>query len=362
MKLVDRYLIRTFLGPFLYCLAGFLMIFVIADLFDNLSDFLEARTPVRLIGFYYLVLIPSQLAQITPVSLLLGVLYSLSTLTKNNELTAFRASGISILRLMTPIIAAGLLMSIGMAILHETVAPQADYWCHTFRREQGQADPANVHVYRQLAVKNQSANRFWLMGAFDTRDFSMKQVEVLQQRPDTSDERKIWADDVRWLDGRWWFRDVKEQQYDNDGNPLGAPRFALQEEMMQLDEQPSFFLNEVKDPRFLSSRELAGYIAAHPYRDEADLARVRVDLHHRLATPWTCLVVTLLGIPFGTTTGGKGAMRGIALSIGLFFSYYVVSNVSLALGKSMSIPAALAGWLPVSLFLVLGGFLIYRMR
>lgn len=362
MKLIDKYLLRTFMLPFLYCLAAFVMLYVIFDLFDNLGDFVEAKTPYLLVVRYYLVLMPSVLIRIVPISLLLAVLYSLSSLTKNNEITAMRACGISILRLMVPFIGVGLLASLAVATVHETIGPGAAYWCFNFVKEQKRDDPDAVYVKRQLAIKYQTARRIWLLNEFDIRTYQMRGIELTQQRDDLSDEWKIQAKEGQWLDGRWWFRDVIEQKYDAESNPMGPPRFVPTQEMSALNETPALFLNELKDPEFLSSMELADYLETHRHREPAALTRILVDLHYRLAEPWTCLVVTLLGIPFGAQTGRRGAFMGVAISIGLFFAYYVLIHVGVSLGKNLLVPAWLGGWLPNLLFLGLGSVMVYRMR
>lgn len=362
MKLIDRYLLGTFLVPFFYILMAFCLLYVVFDLFDNLSDFIEGDTPPLLVAKYYLVLLPSVFVRIVPISLFLSVLYSLSTLTKNHELTAMRACGISIARLMVPYMVVGVLASLGVAAIHETIGPKAAYWCRNFVREQRRADPNLVYVKRQLAIKYQNGRRSWLIGEFDTRTLAMRDIEISQQREDLSDEWRARAKEARWLDGRWWFRDVEERDYDLDSNPVGPVRMSLTREMSNLTETPEFFLNEVKEPEFLTSRELAYYLRVNSRRDPSALARIRADMHFRIAEPWTCLIVTLLGIPFGAQTGRKGAMLGVSLSIGLMFSYYVLVNVALSMAKNMVIPAFLGPWVPNLLFLTVAIVLIRRMR
>ena len=112
MKLIDKYLLRNLMVPLGYCLAAFALIYVVFDLFDNMSDFIDAKTPLASVLQFYSLLMPSVLIFIAPVSLFLAVLYSLSHLTKNNELTAMRSCGVSLLRLMTPMIAVGLIASV----------------------------------------------------------------------------------------------------------------------------------------------------------------------------------------------------------------------------------------------------------
>ncbi len=362
MKLIDRYLLRTFFVPFVYILLAFCMLYVIFDLFDNLGDFVEGNTPFALVFRYYIVLLPSVLVRIVPISLFLAVLYSLSTLTKSNELTAMRAGGISVIRMVAPYITVGLLASLAVAAIHETIGPKAAYWCQNFVREQKRADPDLVYVKKDIAIKYQGGRRTWLINEFDIRTMTMRGIEITQQREDLSDEWKIRAKQARWLDGHWWLTDMTEQQFDAENNQMGGIRFFQTREMGNFKETPEFFLNETKDPEFLTTREMSNYLKMNKRRDPAALARIRADLHFKLAEPWTCLIVVLLGIPFGAQTGRKGAMLGVSLSIGLIFAYYVLVNVALSLAKNMVIPAWIGPWIPDGIFIGVAVYMIRRMR
>ena len=362
MKLIDRYILSSFLHPLGYCLAAFSMVYVVYDLFDNLPDFIHAHTPLREVVRFYAFLMPSVLIYIVPVSLMLAVLYSLSNLTRNNELTAMRASGVSIYRLMIPIAVTGVLASVLVSAVNETIAPWSAYWCHQFIRSQRHKGRMDVYLAHNVAYKSQQTGRTWLIGTFDTRTFDIRNVEVVQQRPDGSDESRIQASEGLWLDGRWWFRDLTIQKYDHAGRPIGPPYRERGREMREYTETPIQFLNEVRDPQFLSARDMAHYISTHTHLSPRTIARVRVDMHQRLAMPWTCLVVTLLGIPFGTQTGRRGALVGVAMCLLLFFLLYLFINLGLILGKKEILPAWVAAWSPNLIFLAVGAVLIHRMR
>lgn len=349
--------------PLAYCLSAFVLVYVIYDLFDNLPDFIEAHTPFLSIVEFYLLLMPSVLIFIIPVSLLLAVLYSLSQLTKNNELTAMRASGVSLYRLMIPFIIVGLLASIAVSLINETIGPWSAYWTDQFVRSQRHKGTMNVYLARNLALKNERENRIWLIGEFDTRSNTLSHIEMVQQREDGSDLYKIRARKGIWVDSsRWWFLDLATQHYDAKGHPKGPPDFERRKEMSDLTETPRDFINEIKDPEFLSSFEILTFIERHGQLSQSTIARVMVDFHHRLAMPWTCFVVTLLGIPFGATTGRKGAFLGVLLSLGMFFGLYVLINVGLAFGKKEMISPWIAGWSPNIIFAFIGSILVYRMR
>ena len=361
MKIIDRYLLRTLLTPLVYCLLAFTMLYLIVDLFGHLSDFLDGGTPLLQVLRFYALIVPPGMIYIAPISLLLAVLYSLSSLTRNNELTAMRAGGVSLYRLILPFLAVGAAASLAVSLVHETMAPWAAYHSRQFILAQRAEDAQRIYVIENLPYRNPVQDRTWLIGRFDTRTHALHQVEVIQHRPDGMDAYRMTADSGRWIEGRWWFLGVVVQPYDEHGFRKGAPAREAVREMTDLHETPTDFLNEIKDPEYLSAVELHRFIARHGLAD-ATVARLRVDFHHRLASPWICLIVTLLGIPFGHQTGRRGALRGAMLALGLFFGFYVLISLGLWLGKQELLPPAAAGWGPNVLFAGLGVILVRRMR
>ena len=360
MKLIDKYLLRNLMVPLTYCLVAFAMIYVIFDLFDNMSEFIDAKTPIGSVVKFYLLLMPSVLIYIVPVSLFLAVLYSLSHMTKNNELTAMRSCGISLLRLMAPLIGVGLAASVIVSAINETIGPWSAYWTNQFVRLQKHKGDLSVHIVSMLGLVNEVAGRDWIVEKFDNQTFEMSNVTLTQKQLDGTAER-IQARQAHWLDGRWWFEELVKQKYDRDGNPMGPPQFELRREMTDVSETPEDFVNEIKDPEFLSAREILTFLKTHRLSDEK-IAQRYVDFHSRLAMPWMCLIVTLLGIPFGAQTGRKGAFIGIVLALSLFFGLYLLVNVGVALGKKGTLEPWLAGWLPNLFFFCIGCVMVYRMR
>lgn len=363
MTLIDRYLLRQVLVPLGYCLCAFVLLYIVYDLFDNLSDFIHADTPLLQVVRFYIFLLPSVSILIVPISILLAVLFGLSQLTKNNEVTAMRASGLSLYRLLVPIVWIGIAAAIGTAILHETLGPWSAYWCHQFVQSQKHKDAVDVDVVLDHPHRNVPQRRNWFITEFNSSTYAMKQVEVMQERIDGSSDTRYRAASAKWLDGKWWFEDVEIQQFDETSNPVGPPRREGLLEMTRLTETPRDFLNEIRySPDFLSCRELWRFVKTHPKLSRRVRARYLVDLNYRLAIPWTCVVVTLLGIPFGAQTGRKGAFAGVLLSISMFFGLYTLISVCLALGKQQQITPFFAGWTPNLIFLALGIVLLYRMR
>ncbi len=364
MKLLDKYLLRTLLIPLINCFAAFNLLYIVFDLFGSLDDFVEAGTPVRRVAQYYAYLLPSAFYIIVPISLLLAILYALSLLTKTNELVAMRACGVSLLRIVTPVIAAGFTASVLVAAVNETVAPHCAYWTDKFLRAEKRKGEVDVFLAHMLGFVNAPAERDWMIGEFDTRTFRMKDVSLTQRIPDGSSE-KIQAARAEWLDGRWWFFEVIRRRYDKDGNPMGRIQFSPREEMTDITEKPSDFLNEVKDPlenpEFVSAREMRHFLSTHRLSPSAE-ARLLVNLHQRMALPWISFVVALFGVPLGTQYGRRGAFVGVISAIFTFFLFFAMVQFCSALGKKGSLDPFVAAWLPNAVFFAAGCVLLYRMR
>lgn len=359
---MDQYILRQFFVPMGYCLLAFTMVFVIFDLFAHLSDFIDAKTPLVQVFRYYLMTIPALLVFIAPISLLLGLLYSLWQMTKNNELTAMRASGISLARIAVPIIAVGLAFSVGVSVSQETLAPWTSYWAEQFLQQQEHKDALSTRYVKDLPFTNERAHRYWVVGKFDLRLYDMWDIKVTQQRPDGSDREVVAAEKGCYSDGCWTLFKVKIQQYDFYNNPVGAVAEEPQRQMREWPETPRDFINEVKDPVFLSARELRTFLATHKNLSARTYARIAVDMHFRLAMPWTCLMVTLFGIPCGLRTARKGAFLGILVALITFFFFYLLMTLCQWLGKNQVLYPMVSAWLPNAVFLLIGGLLMFRLR
>jgi len=361
MRILDRYILRTFLVPFFYCMLSFELLYIVFDLFDNMQDLMESGAPITEILQFYAILLPSSVIYIVPISLLLGVLYSLAQFTRHNELTAMRASGISLNRLMWPFLIVGVVASIAVGLVNETLAPWSLYRTDqliSLYRSKGQRE---VFIERNLPYKNVAAGRIWMIDRFDTRSYEMEGVELIVQGEEGYDVAEISADRAEWKDGVLWFYDMERQNLRRSGLPQGPPQIFSYREMADFDETPQMFLNERKDPEYLSAAEIKHFIDTHSLEPDI-VTRLNVDRHYRLAIPWTCLIITMIGVPFGAHTGRKGTLAGIALILALFFSYYILIYLGLGLGKNGYISPELACWTPHVVFFVVAVWMIVRMR
>jgi len=366
MRIITRYLLREYLVNLFYCLTGFAMIFVVFDLFDRLSKMLKAETPFWVAVKYYLCMLASAAPYLLPASLLLATLYTLWQLSRHQEVTAMRANGIGLYRIVLPFLAVGLAASVLTGAVMEFIAPRATFWATNLSRNRHQV--AERMLVPHHAYYNANDRRQWLIDLFDlnTPRF-MKGIKITEERPDGTRIREVEARRARYMDGNWWLYGVQVQHFDRDDNPVGTltPEIAGPDsivEMREYDETPEDIVLGLRDWEMLSSLEMLKYLRNHPNISHRSAVHRRFDIHNRLAAPWACLVVALFGIPAGVQGGRRSALSGIFLAVAMFFAFYAFSQVGIFVGKREVVWPWLGAWLPNIVFLATGCVMIWRMR
>jgi lipopolysaccharide export system permease protein len=373
MRLLRRYILTSFLAPWLYCLAAFIMVYVVYDLIDHLDKFVDAKAPLGRVLMYYAWLLPSVAWIIIPISLLLATLYSLYQLTKNNEITALKASGISLPRIVRPILGVGLVTSLAVLVLEQTVGPVASQWTESYLRSLDKRGKVSANQKFDLPYFSPLLRHNWRIRVMDIKTYDMESVTIEVFRSSNKKEREIRADKVSWTDKAWHLSGVEVRYFDEEGFP--SPRFDAEgnrlPQIESLDtvilskadfpEQPSDILNTFTKPELLSSFDMITYLRAHPGVSGKTRAVYLTNSHFKFATPWACLVVIILGIPFGNTTARKGAMVGVILCLAMFFGYYVMIIVCKILGHRQVLQPALAAWAPNAVMAALGAIQFRRL-
>jgi len=362
MKLVDKYLLREYVVTLTYCLLGFGMIFVIADLSTQANDFIKMRASPLLVLGYYARFLAVRAEYVVPASLMLATLYTLWQFTRHNELTAMRAIGIGLHRVIVPFLFIGLLFT-GMNIaVKEFVQPRAAFWLESFSRKQGARPGARLLM--TLKYMNADHYREWTIDAFDfTRPTVLRGVHITQERSDETIARKITAERAEWIDKCWCLYNARVLEYGRTDNPIGdwkslGPRIS----MPALTELPSDFANEIKPLHLLSSMEMKRYLDSHSKLSAETVARRKFYLHNRLAMPWACLIVTLFAIPAGAATGRQSAITGIFLALGFFFSFYALDRIGMFISIKQLVAPFVGAWLSNMVFLAAGLLLLARME
>jgi lipopolysaccharide export system permease protein len=376
MKLIDKYLLREYLFPVTYCFLGLLMLYLVFGLMEYSGDLVKSGATfsqvVRFFGYFMVAYADgnniSFMVFMLPGALLGGTLYGLYKLTRHNELTAMRASGVSLFRLICPFIWVGVACSLLAVGIQEYLAPGASRAFDEIERElSGDPDSGRrvIHGYKYNNVKGM---RHWRIDVFDTADPSvLVGIELTRERLDTSRISVIRADRADWKDGRWVFHGMRRQKYLHTDLPDGPEEgpYEVPRGVDDLTETPDDFLfaaDGTQLERYHSSLAVLFYLKEKGNADKTELARQKVDLHTRLAMPWACLIVGLLSVPIGAKGGRQGMFAGIITAVVLFLLFFLTMQFGAFLGKRQNLPAWLAAWLPNVVFFLVGTGMILRMR
>jgi lipopolysaccharide export system permease protein len=373
MRLLDRYLLRELFVPLGYCLGGFLVFWVSFDLLSELDEFQRRSLLVADVVDYYLVRAPELFVTVTPIGLLLALLYALTNHARHHELTAMLASGVSLWRVCVPYLATALLLCAAIFALNEYFVPDSNEAAARVLNRHAPVIPGALDAQwqRNLTFHNEAERRIWNIGAFHRPTGAMLAPNVEWSMPDGS-KRRISAQHGLYTNDCWLFLEAKELLYPPEANGLPARSESSELMLPELSETPEQIRSEIKyselsnfraakRPR-LSLREILNYKRLHPRLKAEDQAKLETQFHGRLAEPWTCLVVVLIAIPFGAPSGRRNVFVGVASSIFIGFAYFILLRFGLALGTGGYVPPWVAAWLPNMTFSLVGLALIQRVR
>ena len=357
MRLLDRYVIRNFVQVYFYCIAGFISIWLIFDVSDNISTFIDEHVGLALVVRYYATQIPQVLIILLPVSLLLSLLFSLGRMSRANEIVSMLTAGVSLPRVLLPLIGMGLLTVATSMALNYSLAPHAELARKSFLSE-AQARPAR-NIQGQV-FRNRTDLRTWFIQNFRVGDNTFNNVQVLQQDEKDNILMSYVAGRVyyRPQTRTWDLENVRLAYYDAAGN-ITKEEFRPSLTIEHWSETPFRLGSANVQAEFLSLPELREYLHFNADFPATLLAPFRTHLQYRLALPWTCLVVVCIAAPLGIGYSRRGVLSSVAAAVILVFSMNFLVHLFLALGEGDRVPAWIAAWTPNILFAGIGMYLLY---
>ncbi len=363
-QIVDGYILSNFLFYFTVLLASFVAMTEVYNFFELLSFIVKNAIPLSKVFSYLFFLLPKLIYDMCPISVLVAVLVTFGILTRQNEITAFKACGVSIHRLSVPVLLMSAVLSAGLFAFDHYYIPQANLRQDALRAEiKGQPIQTYLRPDRKWIFGQDALHpRIFYYKYFEASDRSMLGVSVYEiERSTFQLTREIGAERARWDPSlqTWvfvngWSRDV------NGVIERNVKRFQATT-FPELTERPDYFLKEVKQDKQMNYLQLAAYIK-DLQQSGFDTVKLRVQYHKKFSVPVFALIMAMLSIPFGFLIGNRGAMTGIAVSIAIAMSYWGASQFFEQLGDVNLLPAAVAAWAPDAIFALAGSYLLLRMR
>jgi LPS export ABC transporter permease LptF/LPS export ABC transporter permease LptG len=359
-QLLDIYVLRRFFSYFALLMGAFVFLFETFTFFELLDDIARHRVPFLIVVDYFRYLAPYLLYQLAPLGALVAVLVTLGIMSKNNEIVAIKASGISMYRLALPLLLAGLALAATMIVLDDTYLPYANQRQDALHNLiKGRPPQTYTHPQRWIFGEGSKIYNYDL---FDPAEKLFGGLTVLEIDPVTFQvRRRIFASRARWSETQkvWvlegsWVRDFA------DGAIVRYDRLPPVTSLPELTEPPSYFHREVRQAFQMSWRELRRYIDGLQ-RAGFDASTLSVQWHEKIAFPLLAPVSMLLAIPFAFLVGTRGAVGGVALGVGFGIAYWSLAKLMEAMGGVGQLPPFLAGWSPDIIFFFLGMYFFFKM-
>jgi LPS export ABC transporter permease LptG/LPS export ABC transporter permease LptF len=362
-RLLDAYVVREFFGMFLLVLASFVSLMLVFTFFELVGDIIRNHIALTTVGDYLLNLAPSMIYAITPLAVLIAVLVTFGVFNRNSEIVAMKATGISLYRLVVPVVSISAILAIALFMFDDYYLPAANRRQESLRStikgrppqtflhpeekwmfgQSGQGEPAHIFYYQ----------------FFDRDDDAFANLSVFEFNPSTfALSRRIYASRVIWDEKNDSWRFLNGWVRNIDGNNSEYVEFK-NTTFSEIREDPGYFKKENLQSQEMNFQQLGAYI--RDLRQSGfDTMRLRVALWHKLAYPLIAIIMAIIAIPFALSMGRRGSLTGVAVAISVALAYWVVDALFGAMGNVNYLPAALAAWSPAVLFGLTGGYLLLR--
>jgi len=363
-RILDEYVVREFLNTFFLVLAAFVMLMLVFTFFELVGDILRNHIPLSTVGAYLINLTPSMLYQIAPLAVLIAVLVTFGVLNRNSELIAMKATGISLYRLVIPIVSIAAVLALSLFLFDEFYLPQANRKQEALRSViKGRPPQTFLHPEQKWIFgqpRSGEPARIFYYQFYDPDHNEFANLSLFEFDPSTfALSRRIFAARVYWDSGTGSWNFQNGWQRDIDGANVTEYREFKQTTFAEIHEEPSYFKKESLQSQEMNFRQLDRYISDLS-QSGFDTMRLRVELWHKLAYPLIAIVMAVLAIPFALSMGRRGSLTGIAVAIAVALAYWVVDGLFGAMGTVNYLPAALAAWSSDLLFGLVGGYLLLR--
>jgi LPS export ABC transporter permease LptG len=370
---LDRYVLKEFLLPLIVLILGFLTLFMIGDIFDDLSDFLDHKATVYQIIKYFLLKVPGNIRFILPISVLLACMYTMANFAKNLEITAMRASGISVQRACAPIYFIAAIVAAVTCWFNEAFVPFTDRQAYVLRKTVT-TEGFFKDVRENLSYRSPDGKTTWLFNNFDKdgveRDVFLKYFD--------RDGAMVWdlkAKSAEFVPEKGWiFTEGECTKFDkinqfpgpsrsfksNYDKQLPLPK-EIRDDIAAFTETPHDIYNAVKNIDNLTSLEILDLLSKSQHMSQNKKNLYWTTLFYRISFfPCAALIAAFLGIPLATKNLRSGIFMSIIIAVFIIMSYIVISEMCRVAGNRGYLPPIVAGMGPTIAFIIYGWYNVVK--
>lgn len=359
MKILNRFLLKHFIRILSLSIAAFIGIYLLIDFFEKVDDLIEYKASALDYFIYLSNSIPFIFVQILPLAILTSMVLTLGGLSRTNEITAMRACGVNLWRIVQPLMTLTLLLSFLLLLLNEFAIPWNSKQLNNLLevklkgKQQIQLTRNEIWYRNDNQIINIAVANLQKQQLQGVKIFTFDAQQKITKRLDTSI--------VHFEDGEWQATNLTEIIFDPESGDL-IKTINFKNKIIDIDRKPEDFSRRENLNNEFNFRQLST-MAEKLEREGYDATRQRVDMHSRLAVPFTCLIMGFLGIPFALQRGRNSNIAlGIGLSLGIGVVYFIIQSLVIAFGYSNAMPPLFAAWTANFIFLLLGVWLLLNVK
>lgn len=360
MKVLNRYLLMYFSRILSLCSAAFIGIYLLIDFFEKIDDFIDHKASSWDYLSYLINSIPFIFVQILPLAILTAVVLTLGGLGRTNEVTAMRACGVSLWKIVQPFMALALVLSFALLLLNEFVVPWNSQQLNNLLEVKLKGKQQLQLTHHEIWYRDES--RIINIAVAKPQEQSIEGVTIYTFDDQQKIVKRTTARNAYFSDNSWRASEVTTRTFSPDTGDLILTQASTTTQALRLERKPEDFLtreNINSELNFRQLRQLAEKLEHEGY----DSTHQRVDMHNRLSAPFTCLVMGFLGVPFALQKGRKGNIAlGIGISLGIGITYFIIQSLVTAFGYSNALPPIFAAWTANFIFLLLALWLLLNVK
>jgi lipopolysaccharide export system permease protein len=356
MSKVSRYIAQAWLRLLLLCEGSFLSIYLILDVMEKSGKFIRAKLSLLLILKFFMHKLPEMIGQTMPFAVLLATLLTLGLLSRTSELTALRSCGLSLPRIVKPMIVLGFLFSCALLYNAEFIVPQSFSRMEYIDKVHIRKQDSNA-FFRLNNIWYRSENLVLKAQFFDPKTSILKGVVVWDLSSGMEPIRRMDAERAVFGPSGWQLEKAKVRTFVGIGG------------LKTVDSLPISLALKTEDLRILDNN--ADNFSFFKLRDYAinlqkagyDANRYLTMMHAKIATSFSAFVMVILAIPFAVKTGrSAGVAWGIGVGVTLGFAYFVINAVIQSYGRSGVLPPFIAAWGANFVFILAGIWLAMTIK
>lgn len=358
-RLIYTYLTKEYLKIFILSLCSLVLVYNIILFFQKIDLFIKKQAALYLIFEYLIFKSPEVIFQWTlPYAVLLATLLTLGNLSNHNEITAMKAGGISLYRIVSPFILIALIISFFSFLGNEYLLPYTNEKTHYILDVKVRKEKP-FGFFKNYKIWYRSENLIFNVQMIEIEKNVLKGLTIYEIDQKFKLTKRIDASEAKWLNNRWQLLNGVIRNFGVDGS-INVKLFEIIE--INIPVTWENFKNIERRSREMSYTELRNYIQKIQYAGY-DATRYLVELYSKYSFPLLNIIMVLIGIPFSFKTArSKGVTLNIGISIIIGFIYGIIYYIFVSFGKSGVLPPLLASWTPTIIFTLAGILALMSVR